>query len=238
MIGRVLDLFYPRRCEICGGETDRPGSHVCMECLDRIPFIPASGVCRVCSLQVAGARDDFVCSECSGRRKPHFDMAVCAVRYEDSIKELVHSYKIGGRIHLKTDFAEWMLAAAGARFDTADVDAVLPMPATLFHRIDRGYNPSAYLAKAVAKSIDRRYVGNAVVRKGFPRRQAGLDEESRRENVKGTFLVLRPELVRSRTILLVDDVSTTGSTLSECALALKQAGAWRVWCLALARAVR
>jgi ComF family protein len=165
-------------------------------------------------------------------------MAVCAVRYEESMKSLVHSYKIGGRLHLKRDFAEWMLAAAKARFDISAVDAVLPMPVTLFHRIDRGFNPSAYLAKTIAESIDRRYVGNAIARKGFPRRQAGLDEEARRENVKGTFLVLRPELVRSRTILLVDDVATTGSTLSECAFELKRAGAWRVWCLTLARAVR
>ena len=70
------------------------------------------------------------------------------------------------------------------------------------------------------------------------RRQAGLDEDARRANVKGTFAVRRPGRVRGRTVLVVDDVMTTGATLSECARALKASGAARVWCLAVARSIR
>lgn len=67
------------------------------------------------------------------------------------------------------------------------------------------------------------------------RRQSGLGNEERWENARDSFLVDRKELVEGRTILLVDDIVTTGATLSECAKALKEAGAWRVWALVLAR---
>ncbi|MBR7180447.1 MAG: ComF family protein, partial [Kiritimatiellae bacterium] len=78
----------------------------------------------------------------------------------------------------------------------------------------------------------------AVARTGRPKRQSGLGGSERRENVKGSFAVLRPGFVRGRTLLVVDDVMTTGSTLSECARALKEAGAAKVFALTLARTVK
>jgi predicted amidophosphoribosyltransferase len=77
-----------------------------------------------------------------------------------------------------------------------------------------------------------------VKRQGKFETQSSLTEEERIENVKGTFAVRRPELVRGRTILVVDDIMTTGATLGECAKTLKAAGASRVWSVTLARSVR
>jgi ComF family protein len=111
------------------------------------------------------------------------------------------------------------------------------MPATVVHRLLRGYNQCDALAKNLARRIGRKYLSNVVRRSGFPRRQSGLDADERRENAKGTFRVIRPEAVRGRTLLVVDDVLTTGSTLSECALTLKASGAERVWCVTLAKSV-
>lgn len=206
----------------------------------RVPFVPADRCCAVCGRQFDGldGSPSSVCEECSGRDAPRFDRAASAVRYEGRMREMIQGYKFNQRLWLRDDFADWLEAAVRSRFDADAVDAVIPMPITLFHRADRGYNQSAYLASALAKRIGRRVLGGAVRRCGHPRRQAGLDELSRRENVKGTFAVRRPDLVRGRTLLVVDDVMTTGSTLSECAAALKSAGAWRVWCATLARTVR
>jgi len=234
---RLLDLVWPRRCEICGGESDRPGSHVCSECLNRIPFIPAEGVCRVCSRHVEGASGGFLCGDCAGANAPLFDIAVSAVRYEDKVREAIHAYKFNGRFHMEKDFAEWMAAAARARLDVSAVDVVVPVPVTWWRRIDRGFNQSAYLAKDVAKAIGRRCDTRVLSRAGRPKRQSGLDEDARRENAKGTFAVRKAPWVRGRTVLVVDDIMTTGATFSECARVLKEAGAWRVWCLSLARSV-
>ena len=214
LLQRVLDLLWPRNCEICGRPVDREARYICAECLNRIPFVrPEDGIYEI-------------------------DDAASAVRFECETREIINGYKFKNSIWLKDDFVDWIEAAARSRFDVAAIDAVIAIPTTLSHRINRGYNQSALLAESLAKRLDRRFLGRAVARTGHPKRQSSLSEEERAENVKGTFVVREPELVRGRTILLVDDIMTTGSTLSECAKTLKDAGAWRVWSVTLARSVR
>ena len=204
----------------------------------RIPFVPADGLCRVCGRAAEGHAGEYLCEDCSGRNRPFFDRAVSAVRFEDKAREMLLDYKFKGRLWLKDDFTDWLEGALTVRFAVPEIDLVVPMPITRFHRWNRGYNQSAYLASALAKRIDRKCDPRQLRRVGSPRRQGGLDEEARRENVRGTFAVPRPEFVRGRTVLLIDDVMTTGATFSEAAATLKSAGATRVWCLSLARSVR
>ena len=214
ILRRVLDLLWPRNCEICGRPVDREARYICAECLNRIPFVrPEDGMYDI-------------------------DDAASAVRFECETREIINGYKFKNSIWLRDDFVDWIEAAARARFDVAAIDAVVAIPTTLSHRINRGYNQSALLAESLAKRLDRRFLGRAVARTGHPKRQSSLSEEERAENVKGTIVVREPELVRGRTILLVDDIMTTGSTLAECAKTLKSAGAWRVWSVTLARSVR
>lgn len=235
----ILDCIWPRRCEVCERPVDRPGRCLCTECLNRIPFVPTDGVCAVCGRAVEGLEGEYLCEDCSRRAtRPAFDRAVSAFRFEGKAREMLLDYKFNRHLWLRDDFTDFLEAAVRARFDVAQVDVVIPMPVTLFHRLDRGYNQSAYLAEALAKRLDRRADGRILKRRGSPKRQAGLDEADRRENVKGTVAVRRPDRIRGRTVLLVDDVMTTGSTLSECAEALKASGASRVWCATLTRSIR
>ena len=169
ILRRVLDLLWPRNCEICGRPVDRDARYI----------------------------------------QP--------------------KVKVKRESRGKTQQA----IPAGTNSTTS-----VAIPTTLGHRIKRGYNQSALLAESLAKRLDRRFLGRAVARTGHPKRQSSLTEEERAENVKGTFGVREPSLVRGRTILLVDDIMTTGSTLSECSKTLKAAGAWRVWSVTLARSVR
>jgi ComF family protein len=111
------------------------------------------------------------------------------------------------------------------------------MPISLKTRINRGYNQSEYLAARVARNIDRRFDGGILKRVGNPKRQSTLGADERMENVTNTIKLVKPEMVRGRTVLVVDDIMTTGASLSECARVLKEAGAWRVWTLCLARAI-
>ena len=239
MTDRVLDAIWPRACGVCGRPADRPGRHVCSECLNRIPFVPQDGCCSVCGRAVEGFEGEYLCEDCSkGATRPMFDRAGSAIRYEGEAREMVNRYKSHQALWLKDDFVDWLEAAARLRFDVAAIDAVLPMPVTLWHRIDRGYNQSVYLARDLARRIDRRCDEGVLRRVGRPRRQAGLTEEERRENAKGTFAARHPERARGRTLLVIDDIMTTGATLSDCARALKESGAWRVWCLTVARSVR
>ena len=211
---RLLDLVWPRSCEVCGRPVDRDSRYVCADCLNRVPFIkPGDGIYEI-------------------------DDAVSAVRFECETRRMVLDYKFNGHIWLRDDFVDWLEAAAGARFDLAAVDLVLPMPTTLGHRLDRGYSQCEYLAEGLARRIDRACLADVLARQGHPARQSGLTEDERLENVKGTFAVRHPERVRGRTVLVVDDILTTGATLAECAKTVKEAGAWRVWSATLARAIR
>ena len=154
---------------------------------------------------------------------------------------MVNDFKFRNHIWMRDDFVDWMEAAARTRFRVDAIGVVAPMPSTLLHRLDRGYNPSGCLAKALARRLQRPYDPNALRRTGSPRRQGGLSEEDRRTNVVGTFRCRRsyaaPPGGEGTTVLLVDDIMTTGSTLSECARELKRAGAARVWCVTLARSL-
>ncbi len=201
--------------------------------------MPVDGLCRCCGRAVEGLAGDYLCEDCRlPSTRPAFDGAASAVRFEAEARRMVLDYKFNRHFQLKEDFADWLEAVARSRFDVTAVDAVLGMPITEVHRIDRGYNQSDYLARELARRIERLYLARALVRTGSPRRQAGLAERERRENVAGTFEVVQPRRVRGRTLLLVDDVMTTGATLSEAARSLKKCGAWRVWCVTLARSLR
>ena len=239
LFARIADLAFPRRCEVCGRSVDRPGRCLCSACLERIPFVPQSGCCRVCGRATEGVDGEYLCEDC--RRpsiRPAFDRAASAVAFDEPARRMILDYKFNRAFHFVPDFTDWLEAALNVRFPVPAVDLVIPMPITRFHRWNRGYNQSGYLAGALAGRIDRRCDPRQLRRVGSPRRQGGLDEEARRENVRGTFAAPHPELVRGRTVLLVDDVMTTGATFSEAAATLKAAGAARVWCLSLARSLR
>lgn len=150
---------------------------------------------------------------------------------------MVIDYKFNGHLWMRDDFTDWLEAAVNARMSASAIDIILPMPITLRHRYDRGFNQCEYLARALAKRLQRKCDSSILRRVGTSRRQAGLSREERFANVAGTFAVIKPELVTGRTVLVLDDVMTTGATLSECAKTLKNSGAWRVWALTLARPI-
>lgn len=204
----------------------------------RLPFIPTDGVCGVCGRSIPGFTGECLCEECQ-THPPAFDRVAAAFRFEGSARQMVLDFKFNRHFWLRDDLVDFLDAAVRARFDIAAIDSVLPMPTTILHRLDRGYNQCEILARALARRIDRRCDARSIRRKGWLiRRQGGLDEAARRANAKDSFVVRRPEWVRGRTLLVVDDVMTTGATLSECARALKASGASRVWCATLARSVR
>lgn len=234
----AFDLVWPRKCEICGGEADNPDSSICMSCMMRMPLANMHG-CAICGRDIGEQRhDNLLCSDCAGAARPHFDRAAFALRFEGDARRLLLDYKFNRKIWLARDFARMMAAAAQRRLPVEAIDLVCPMPVTLLHRLDRGYNQCWYLADLVARSFGIECRSDIVRRAGRPRRQAGLSEKERRQNVVGTFAIRKKRAVVGRNILIIDDVMTTGATMSECARALKLAGARRVYALALAKAVK
>ena len=203
-----------------------------------MPFIASDGCCRVCGREVESLKGDFLCGDCGGVHAPCFDAAASALRFEGTARDMVLDFKFNRHFWLKDDFSDWLEAKTRTRFGAEAIDAIIPMPSTLFHRLDRGFNQCALLARELARRFDRRYEAGVLRRKGHPKRQAGLSEEARRANAEDSFSVRHPERIRGRTLLLVDDIMTTGATLSAAAKALKECGAVRVWCVTIARSLR
>lgn len=236
----LKDLAWPRTCEVCGAHVDRPGSYLCSDCVMRLPFVPTDGLCRKCGRDAAGLDGEFLCEDCRMHR-PAFDRCVSAFRFEGEARELVNAFKFRDRLYLRNDLVDFLEAAVRVRFKIPELACVVPMPSTRLHRFWRGYNQCAYLAELLAKRIGKPCVP-LLCRIGAPRRQGGLTEADRRQNVLGTFAVRPRALLRldavHATVLLVDDIMTTGSTLAEAARTLKDAGVARVWCASLAKSIR
>jgi ComF family protein len=203
----------------------------------RLDFNPVAGCCRVCSRPVEGFAGDYLCEECRVH-PPVFDRSVAALVFELEARRMILDFKFRQHTYLAADFVDWLEAVARARLPVDEIDVIAHVPMLFIRRLLRGYNQCDILASGLAKRLGKPFCGRLLKRTGSPRRQSELGEAERRENVKGTFAAGRSSDISGRTVLLIDDVITTGSTLSECALMLKEAGARRVFCAALANVAR
>ena len=231
---RALDELWPRRCESdgCGRRVDRPGRLICSACFDAMPFA-AGPACMKCGRTFPGADScEFTCEACA-RARGHLDRACHAADYAGPLPALVKTFKYGNGWWLAPDLADMVEGAVRSRLPWREIDAVVPVPLHALRLRARGYNQAWLIASELAERLDRAALEHGLARTRDTGHQARLSRAERTENVKGVFAAERPELVRGRTLLLVDDVSTTGSTLEDCARALKDAGAAQVWAAAV-----
>ena len=157
--------------------------------------------------------------------------------YEGVLRTAIHHFKYRDRPQLDVPLGGLLAAFAranGAALNGLRFDALIPVPMHSVRKRLRGYNQSERLTRVLASELGLPLVTEALVRTRATRAQVGLTGEARRGNVRGAFTVRRPEAVRGKTLLLIDDVVTTGSSLHECALVLKAAGAQAVYALTLA----
>lgn len=178
----------------------------------------------------------FLCETCRETPPPYARLC-SALDYKEDVEELVKTFKYKRGLWLTEDLADLLEGAVRANLAAADVDVVMPVPLFARRFRTRGYNQAAVLAEALAKRLGRRYDARTLVRVRDTPKQAWLSGAERRTNVKDAFGVRRADWVRGRTVLLVDDVTTTGATLGACAEPLVAAGAVQVWCATVARAV-
>ena len=154
--------------------------------------------------------------------------------HDGRLRQLIHLFKYARMRPLARELGAW-LAYAYPRLE--HFDALVPMPLHWWKRMGRGFNQSDLLARELSRRVGVPIL-NAARRRRRTAAQASLTHAQRRDNVRGAFDVPEPEQVRGLSLLLVDDVMTTGSTVNACAKALKQAGAARVCVLTVARAGR
>jgi len=218
----MLDLLLPQRCLGCS----RNGQQVCAACAEGLQRL-REPMCARCGRPTAWpvAR----CSECGGRRLA-FAQARAAVAYDESVRRIVAAWKERGLRRL----APW---AAGVVVDVVPppkAEAITFVPADRDRRLKRGH----HAAEALARELANRWnlpAAQLLERTGPARRQRGLDQAERRRNVRGAFVASASV---PRSIVLIDDVYTTGATANAAASALRGAGTRRVQVVTFARAIR
>ena len=218
----VLELLLPQRCAVCGAR----GVQLCETCLERLPRI-VPPLCERCGTPTAWPVRR--CRECAGRRIA-FTTARSAVQYDDVVRSLVAGWKERALRRLVQSAVTLVLEVV-QRPDASIVTFVPPDPD---RGLKRGHHPPGRLAEELARSWELPVEG-LLRRRRAAKRQRGLSRAERRRNVAGAFVA--PSTVPS-SVVLVDDVFTSGATANAAASALRQAGARRVDVVTFARVVR
>jgi ComF family protein len=229
----LVDTIFPPRCIACAEPTEQAHG-LCPACWRDTHFI-AGTVCRACGAPLVGAAGaEDVCESCA-RHPPAWDRGAAAVIYAGAGRKVVLALKHGDRLDMVRPLAGWM--AAAGRGLLAEADVVAPVPLHWRRLIRRRYNQSAELARRLGRMSGREVVPDLLLRRRATTPQEGMSRAARMANQAGAFDVnaRRGAAIEGRAVLLVDDVLTTGATLSACADCLRQAGAARIDVLVLAR---
>lgn len=225
---KILDWFFPPRCAGCNAW----GHRFCPDCYQKVNQISESICCR-CGDKL---NYDFktVCNRCN-----QFPPKISAIRswayYDGVLQKAIRNLKYKGDLGLGETLAGLLLEVINKQ--SWEIDLITCVPLDHNRHRERGYNQSAYLSRPLAHLTDLPYNGQAITRSKQTKSQVGLTVSERFMNVEGAFLADK-KIVLGKSILIVDDVITTGATLNSCASAMFSAKASKVYGITLARAER
>lgn len=221
-------LLLPPRCLVCGGRGSQ-GQDLCHECRDGLPW--NRSCCARCGLPLPLPAAN--CGECL-KRPPAFDATCAALRYAAPVNLLLPRFKFHQQLACGRLLGELMLEAVGDSGLLDGVDAIVPLPLHRRRLAERGYNQALELARLLARHSGLPLLPDLLHRQRPTQAQSGLDARARRRNVRGAFSANAD--AKGRSLLLVDDVMTTGASLREAASVLKAAGAAELRLALVARA--
>jgi len=228
----LLKLIFPDFCLNCRVATESYG--LCAECFKQIDFI-GDNACLKCGIEFA-TKDNFekICAACI-KEPAAFDSHISCVAYKSVIAKIIIDYKY----HDQQIFHQFLvnLLIQKVRLFKNDFELISPIPMHWRKLFSRDFNQSDYLAKSLANSESKQFCRALVKSKNTaPQMTLGLKE--RQKNLKGAIEFNQQQDIKGKSILLIDDVYTTGSTLNECAKILKKNGATKVLCLTIARTLK
>ncbi len=232
----VLDLFYPRTCFNCNCNLNDSGEvYLCHTCKEQIPYVKDTYCTRCGATQgpYATAKEDEGCSRCKGK-KFYFDTVTPITHFDGVTKALIHKFKYAKLRFLCQTLNEIATTRPHLKTIVQEVDIIVPVPLHWIKKFHRGFNQSELLSRGIQNHFSKPVSVRNLCRIRNTVSQTYLSKTKRRENVHNAFKVKRPGLFAGKSILLVDDVLTTGVTASECARKLKEAGAERVHLFVLA----
>ena len=225
LVSAFLDLLYPPHCVICG----QMGAWLCVTCIEKIPWLEPP----LCQRRGRPISKPGLCPHCQDNSSYLTGLRSVSAHMRP-LRRAIHALKYEGTRVLAEPLGD--ILAECWRRESIPAEVIVPVPLHRARLRQRGYNQSQLLAEALSKSAALPIDTSALVRGRNTLSQVGLSHRERWENVWGAFECASTSFCGS-SVLLIDDVCTTGATLEACAAALLEAGADRVWALTLTRAL-
>ena len=225
LINKTEDMLFPHYvCPFC--EVETYNGEVCGECMK---LVIEPKYCKKCGEHIS--EDTNICIQCKDYER-FFDQNFSCYHYKDSVTHAIQKFKFSGAKYLSIDFAK-IFAKRFADMNI-DIDIVTFVPSTKRKIKSRGYNQAEEMAKEFAKLVNIPCL-NLLVKTKETAEQKELSRKERLENLIDSIAVADKWQVKGKNILVIDDIFTTGATISACAKALKKAGATKVYALTLAK---
>ncbi len=225
IIDSILDIFYPPRCIVCGEIAVKNGKYryLCKTCKKNIPWVTDKNRCEICSRPLEIGEKCEICA----KHDNLYDYAISVFDYA-VMKNTIEDYKFNGHKYLSRGIGEVMFRYADKFYSDIlnETDIIVPLPIHKNRLKERGFDQSVLIAEILAEESSIKYAEALERIKETSQQSLMTGYRARKENVKDAFAVKSD--VFNKTVMVIDDVLTTGSSASECARALKKAGAKKV----------
>ena len=234
----LLNFIFPPFCASCHQKILQPESGlICEACWDSIERWKAQS-CQRCGMQVPSVSESQVPLLCPRCRIP--DWACADIRaigpFKAPLSDAIHLLKYSDRRSVVEKLSFYMEQSLTEAAHYREADLILSVPLHPARKRERGYNQAQLLAQALGQIMNKPCPENIIARARHTQTQTKLNKQQRLENVKDIFTVKKPELVKGKSVILIDDVLTTGATIGSCAGKLLEAGASQVLALTAAAA--
>lgn len=239
LIPQIIDLVLPPRCIVSGEIVDQQGM-ISAEAWAGLNFI-ADPQCHRCGFPFdfddGSINEGNICLACS-KSPPLFDKARSALVYDDASRDIILGFKHGDQTESVPCFVPWLMQVGQSIVDRSDY--IIPVPLHRFRLMKRRFNQAGLMAQYLSKASHISTMLDGLVRQRATETQGHLNSNERKKNVKNAFAVnpKHKDFLKSKNILLIDDVYTTGATINECTKVLLKAGVSSVNILTLARVVK
>ena len=222
----LLSLLFPRHCPVCHDIVLPKGDLICQKCLKKVPFVQEP-TCLRCGKEIASEEIEY-CYDCSHHTRS-FQGGYALAVYDPVMRESIRRFKNGGRVEYADWYAEAIWERYGEELLRLEADALVTVPLHRSRYNDRGYNQAELLARRLAKKMNLPVLPKVLVRTRKTTAQKYLGGRERQRNLESVFAAGRGNLVVGKTVLLVDDIYTTGGTAEACTRVLLAAGARAVY---------
>jgi ComF family protein len=227
-------IFFPPSCAFCNSSRAEFRTGICTSCLESVRRV-SEPFCTQCGLPVPGLslQESGLCGRCL-IKPPPYRKARYAVYYEGPLRDALISFKFGRALDVSRTLSHFMVEAFHKHFSSDEFDIIIPVPLHQSRLLQRGFNQAVILGHHIAASTGLPLERSTLLKVKDTPPQVGLPRAQRVANLRNSFATKDTGKIRGKRVLLVDDVATTGSTLTEAAKTLMKSGATTVGTLALA----